>query len=354
MGWRVPLYSELEHDDLGPSADPKCGIGKTVSRALKLQNMDPEEHFPSDYRTARTAFLKACQAAGLSTLARVHPKAAGRDGKPLFLDTATVGERKAQTALLLISGTHGVEGYFGSAVQTGLLRQGLSAPKYAKIVLLHALNPYGFSWDRRVNEDNADVNRNFVDHSAPPTNTAYAALADFIAPKDISRDAMKAANAKLRAYSEAHGAFALQEAISKGQYAYPDGLYFGGRRKSWSAEMVDDVLREELASVQRLVVIDFHTGLGAHGEGEMISEDLPGSAPYLRAKKMWGSRVKSSQAGEIGLSTTHRHHRQGGRDTDGKRRVDLRRFGGGNFAHPRSLQRAAQRQLAAPNCRRRR
>ncbi|MGA7711083.1 MAG: M14 family metallopeptidase [Rhizomicrobium sp.] len=261
-------------------------------------SMNPEVHFPSDYRAARTAFLKACQVAGLSTMARVHPKAQGRDGKPLFLDTATVGERKAQSALLLISGTHGVEGYFGSGVQTGLLRQGLSAPKDAKIVLLHALNPYGFSWDRRVNEDNADVNRNFVDHCAPPINAAYAALAEYIAPRDISRDAMKAANSQLRAYSEAHGAFALQEAISKGQYAYPDGLYFGGQRRSWSAEMVDDVLREELSGVQRLIVIDFHTGLGAHGEGEMISEDLPGSAAYLRAKKMWGARVKSSQAGE--------------------------------------------------------
>ena len=31
--------------------------------------------------------------------------------------------------------------------------------------MLHALNPYGFSHLRRVNEDNADLNRNFVDFS---------------------------------------------------------------------------------------------------------------------------------------------------------------------------------------------
>jgi len=268
--------------------------------ALADMNAEPEAHFPSDYRAARAAFLKACQAAGLSTLTRVHPQAKGRDGHALFLDTATIGDRNAKNALLLISGTHGVEGYFGSGVQTGLLRQGLltRAPDDAKIVLLHAFNPYGFSWDRRVNEDNADVNRNFIDHDDPPVNAAYAALAEFIAPKDISREAMKAANAKLRAYSEAHGAFALQEAISKGQYAYPDGLYFGGQRKSWSAAMLDDLLREELASAKRLIVIDFHTGLGAPGAGEMISEDLPGSAPYLRAKSIWGARVKSSEAGE--------------------------------------------------------
>ncbi len=37
--------------------------------------------------------------------------------------------------------------------------------------MLHALNPYGFSHLRRANEDNADLNRNFVDFAAPlPVN----------------------------------------------------------------------------------------------------------------------------------------------------------------------------------------
>ena len=263
-------------------------------------NATPEDHFPFDYRSGRAAFLKACTAAGLGAITRVHPKARGRDGKPLFLDTVTLGPREATSALLLISGTHGVEGYFGSGVQSGLLQNGLAAriPKGAKLVLLHALNPYGFSWDRRVNEDNIDINRNFVDHANPPANKAYAALADWIAPKDISPEAMKSANAELRAYADAHGAFALQEAISRGQYAYPDGLYFGGQNDSWSVEMARDIFREEFAQVRKLIVIDFHTGLGPHGEGEMISEDMPGSAPYRRAKKIWGVRVKSSEAGE--------------------------------------------------------
>jgi hypothetical protein len=258
-----------------------------------------EEHFPPDYRSARANFLAACKAADIGTTARVHPSAQGRDGKPLFLDTATIGPRDAKTALLMISATHGVEGYCGSGIQTGLLREDkLKVPKGAKIVVLHALNPYGFSFDRRVNEDNADINRNFADHKNPPVNADYAALAEWIAPKDLSRETVKAANAKLKAYAEKHGDFALQETISKGQYAFPDGLYFGGNKESWSAAMLRDVLHEELREVKRLVVIDFHTGLGEHGHGEMISEDLPGSPGYKRAKAMWGERVRSSEAGE--------------------------------------------------------
>jgi len=259
-----------------------------------------EEHFPDDYRAAREAFVAAAEAADLGATARVHPKMHGADGKPLFLDVATAGARNAKRALLLISGTHGVEGYFGSGVQTGLLRQGLAkrVPKGVKLVVLHALNPFGFSWNRRVNEFNADINRNFVDHAHPPANEAYDALADAIAPRDISETAMKQANAKLTAYAAEHGPFALQEAISRGQYHHPDGLYFGGTQESWSAQMLKDVFREELRDTEELIVIDFHTGLGETGASEMITEDLPDSDAYARAKSMWGDLVHSSEAGE--------------------------------------------------------
>jgi hypothetical protein len=261
---------------------------------------NPEQHFPADYRQAREAFVAAAEADGFGITSRVHAHADAADGKPLFMDVAAAGARNAKRALLLISGTHGVEGYFGSGVQTGLLRMGLAkrVPKGAKLVLLHALNPFGFSWNRRVNEQNADINRNFVDHARPPANEAYDALAEAIAPRTISPGAFKKANAALNQYAAAHGPFALQEAISRGQYRHPDGLYFGGSQESWSASMLKDVFREELRGVEELVVIDFHTGLGETGASEMITEDLPGSPAYLRAKKMWGDLVQSSEAGE--------------------------------------------------------
>jgi uncharacterized protein DUF2817 len=261
---------------------------------------DPAEHFPADYRSARHDFIAACGQAGIDVIARVHPEAKGRDGKALFLDTAIIGPRDAKKALLLISATHGVEGYFGSGVQTGLMREGLASrtPNDAKIVLLHALNPYGFSWDRRVNEDNADINRNFVDFAHPPQNKPYEMLAAEISPRDISPDAMKKANAKLTDFLKLHGAFALQEAISRGQYKFPDGVYYGGARECWSARMLKDVVHENLSHAQKLIVIDFHTGLGDLGAGEMITEDLPGSPAYERARAMWGKLVASSEAGE--------------------------------------------------------
>lgn len=259
-----------------------------------------ERHFPIDYRAARDAFLHACSEAGLRVTSDEHPTASGQDGKPLVLDSATIGPREARSALLLISGTHGVEGYFGSAAQSGLLRQGLveRVVKGAKVVLLHALNPFGFSFNRRVNEDNADVNRNFVDHGNPPANPAYDSLADAIAPKEISPQALERANERLRDYLRAHGPFALQEAVSRGQYRHADGIYYGGARESWSAARLKNIFGRELSHVDRLVVIDFHTGLGEQGDAEMITEHLPSTPAYARAKKMWGGLVRSNEAGE--------------------------------------------------------
>jgi len=62
--------------------------------------------------------------------------------------------------------------------------------------------------------------------------------------------------------------------------------------------MLKDVVHENLSRVEKLVVIDFHTGLGEFGAGEMITEDLPGSPAYARARAMWGARLASSEAGE--------------------------------------------------------
>lgn len=258
----------------------------------------PEDYFPADYRQARRNFISACEKAGIDSIARVHPKAKGPDGKPLFIDSAAIGPRDARRALLLIAGTHGVEGYFGSAALSGLLREGLAPPPGARIVLVHALNPYGFAWNRRVNEDNVDLNRNFVDHANPPDNPDYAALANAIAYEDASAKSVARADSRLAAFARDHGQARLDDAIARGQYRFPQGLLFGGTATSWSHQMLRAILTEDLARVENLVAIDFHTGLGEPGAGEMSIEEPPGSPAYQRARAMWGDMVASSETGE--------------------------------------------------------
>ena len=92
-----------------------------------------------DYRTARRAFIAACEAAGVDTIARVHPAKAA-DGKPLFMDCAALGPRLATKAVVAIA--HDLP---GSQALTQLLQEPIPLPPGARLVLVHALDPAAFA-----------------------------------------------------------------------------------------------------------------------------------------------------------------------------------------------------------------
>ncbi len=96
-----------------------------------------------------------------------------------------LGPAEPESLLLLISGTHGVEGLAGSGCQVGVLLDELhgALPAGGGALLIHALNPHGFAWLRRGNEHNIDLNRNGLDFRGPlPANPAYDALHDALLP----------------------------------------------------------------------------------------------------------------------------------------------------------------------------
>ena len=80
--------------------------------------------YASSYSRARAKFLKAAQAAGGTVKSVVHPQKTTPDGEPLAIDVACFGDRKAARQALFISGTHGQEGFSGSAVQIGWMGDG--------------------------------------------------------------------------------------------------------------------------------------------------------------------------------------------------------------------------------------
>jgi predicted deacylase len=263
--------------------------------------MNTESLFPKDYAAGRSNFRAAAADRGFRLTAHINPYALGPNGETLTTDVAVLGPEDASEALLIISGTHGVEGYAGSGVQLGFLTAPAftMVPSNVRIVLIHALNPYGFAWNRRVTEDNVDLNRNFVDHGIKrPAHPGYVDLADAIAPKDLTPETIAAADQRLAGYVKTHGAVALQEAITQGQYAYPDGMYYGGKREQWSAAIVRHVMRREIARAHRVAVVDVHTGLGPYGYGELITEERADSPAYLRARHWWGDGVTSTKTGD--------------------------------------------------------
>lgn len=256
--------------------------------------------FSATYAEARDAFVAAAKAAGASLTAYAHPEQ-GPDGGRLATDCAWIGPEDAASVLLLVSGTHGVEGYCGSGAQIDWLRRGEAAqlrPDQA-VLLVHALNPYGFAWARRVTHENVDLNRNFIDFSRPlPSNPGYDALADAAAPREWNEESQAASRKALLDYARANGFRAMAQAISGGQYAHPGGLFFGGAGPTWSRLTLEAIFRERLSRAADIGVIDYHTGLGPVGYAEPIIAAAPDTPEYRRAVKWHGLAVKSHVGGD--------------------------------------------------------
>jgi Protein of unknown function (DUF2817) len=103
--------------------------------------------FSADYFSARERFRKAACGPGWR-LESAPMQARGPSGEELTVDVAISNGQAAASVLILTSGLHGIEGFFGSAVLCSLLEQkalGLDGSGRVRLVLVHALNPFGFS-----------------------------------------------------------------------------------------------------------------------------------------------------------------------------------------------------------------
>lgn len=261
--------------------------------------MSTEKYFASGYEEAREKFRTAAGACGAVVGRFDHPGRAP-DGGPLTCDTAWHGKPDAEHVLVTISATHGVEGFCGSGAQVGWFGSRLveELPAGTAYFAIHAINPHGFAWLRRVTEDNVDLNRNFVDFGQPlPVNEGYTALAEAICPPTWDEETIAATGEVLSGYAEAHGAKALQSAVSGGQYSHADGIFYGGSAPTWSNRLLREIFRTSLSRAREVAVVDFHTGLGPRGHGERICVHAPGSPGFARAKAWYAGDFTSPALG---------------------------------------------------------
>lgn len=268
--------------------------------------------FSESYGEARARFLACAPKARSYKSASVGP-----DGAPLFTDTAWFGPPDARKVLVMISATHGVEGYCGSACQLDWLQQAGTAalsPDTAALVI-HAINPYGFAWDRRVTEEGCDLNRNFIDFGARiPANEDYDALAAHLVPPSLDGPAFERAEAAIAQFRQARGEVAFQTARKSGQYKYPTGMFFGGFGPTEARRTLAKISADEnLARRDFVTIVDFHTGLGPYGYGELQCEQVSGMDGYRRAADIFGDSVTSPDLGtssSIALHGTQDEHWQ--------------------------------------------
>ncbi|HEY0687227.1 MAG TPA: M14 family metallopeptidase [Steroidobacter sp.] len=257
-----------------------------------------ESPFSKHYSDARELFRSAATSAGAEVASYPYP-AKGPGGEELTTDVAWIGPREAKKVFVTVSGTHGIEGFAGSAAQIDWLQRG----EWKKLqfegkftdtsaILVHAINPYGFAWRRRVTHENIDLNRNWMDFAIKPERRAdYDELADALCPTQWTAEVQKQTLEVLQAFIAKHNLSRFVTAVSGGQHDHPKGLFYGGTSPSAARLTLTKILAERLKLARDIGIIDFHTGLGPPGFGELMTTAAAGSAEFARAREWFGISV---------------------------------------------------------------
>lgn len=257
---------------------------------------DCSRWFSRRYSDSRYLFLNTIEKLTESEIfahtynVHIHPME-GPDGGQLATDVLWLGPDTAKNVIVLISATHGVEGYTGSAIQSYLLdsleTKALQLPPNTALLYVHALNAWGMAWHRRCDEQGIDLNRNFVDFSQPRPEHPFYQKAKVCL---VEPDASLRQEAFVRLSQELDSR-TFEEAISSGQYSDEDAPFYGGTQASSSRKCIESVMEQFRLASRNIIVLDLHTGLGPWGYGELISDHPPGCPQETFAKELFGEAI---------------------------------------------------------------
>jgi hypothetical protein len=269
--------------------------------------------FPADYSDARQRILTSARLTRPLHHLKLESPGRSPNGDVLITDSFWYGSENAEKVIVLLSGTHGVEGFVGTAIQLDHLD--LIAANYltlspnTALLIVHALTPWGYAWCRRCDHDGIDLNRNYVDFKKSlPVNEGYAQLT-----RQLSNNIEKWQEVFL-AFEHAHGREAFEIALSGGQYIDPDGPFYGGTAPAHGRKATETLIERYALAQRTLAVIDLHSGLGPFGYGEIICDHPIDSKGIAIAKSWYGDSVTlpvtgtSSSVPKLGLMDYAWHH----------------------------------------------
>lgn len=244
-------------------------------------------YFSKSYSQARKLYLKKAKQQQAQLFSITHPML-GQEGEELAMDVAQLGT--GDSAIVTVSATHGVEGFYGSAVQSALMdKQFHKMATGVKMIHVHSLNPWGFSHLRRANENNIDVNRNFW--TKPPTefNAAYKKIEEWANPKGLSKKILSKSNSSIETFLKKRSHDELKVALFGGQTAFRDGQLYAGHGWSWSRLALEKVMRSIMPCTDKLFFVDLHTGLGPSGFPDLLCTYPAKSWQQKRIQNIFGS-----------------------------------------------------------------
>lgn len=247
-------------------------VGPSIILSIVRQPEPAEEYsysesFLTDYDSVRSHLLELSASLG----AENHTYAIDEsDG--LYIDTFYLPALQEQTNLVILTtGVHGMEGYIGSVmldVFFGEVYPQLNADNTGILVVAN-VNPYGMKYFRRYNENNVDLNRNFIldwESFDLSTNKDYPKVDTFLGPTGKIGNALwheAGFYLSLGKTAITEGADTVSDALLGGQYEYPQGVYYGGNGDEASTVYLKDIFVKSLeSSYENIVHIDIHSGYG--------------------------------------------------------------------------------------------
>jgi len=186
--------------------------------------------------------------------------------------TLTRIKDKIDKAVLVISGTHGIEGSLGAEFQLKIMgevvKKGSSViPEGTAIVFVFALNPWGFFMGQRTDENNIDLNRNALEEFSQHSSE-YDKIHSLITPDSWNDETV----GQIMQGIQDMGMDRFKNILSGGQYSQPQGLFYGGMSTSSCIVNLRRIVKYVIdMGVKKLAVLDVHTGLGVRGKGVVIS-----------------------------------------------------------------------------------
>lgn len=238
-------------------------VVNTVSNTFSSSVADANEHF-----------AKACEHSGAVVEQFNHPLS-DPQGRPLQTSVAWLGPKEAEHVLMIVSGTHGAEGWAGSAIQIDALEQGVfqSLPADTALMMIHLINPWGCAWGRRENEDNADLFRDFIYYKPELRSDDILfddALAEALTLTCYTDEARSQSETKIEQVISAIGERSFTEITRAGQFRYPQTPCYNGGGISWSYRLYRDLVSQYLNKARRVFCLDLHTAFGDYGDGILI------------------------------------------------------------------------------------
>ncbi len=168
---------------------------------------------------------------------------------------------------ILSSGIHGAEAYAGGALQRLFLQQWQLTPRTSGLLMIHILNPHGFSHFRRTNAYNVDLNRNFFVEPLP-NNQEYRNMQTLLEPNaPASTSFLSKWNffVKVGWYYLMNGKKSILNTLA-GQSHAPKGLYFSGTETQAETVVVQNWILQIAKDFSTVLHIDLHTGFGERGK----------------------------------------------------------------------------------------